>query len=171
MTTTTIGKTRLIFRNSENNKKYNIVFQVVKEEITPLIGMKAAEDMNIITVNYDNFRQLNSVSEKDILSEISDVIIVKLIGYSDGYSSFHNRRNCGPQGGFSKTCPRWVEREMEIETPEPGKECCYPRIFQKRLNIALEGLEGVMCVVDDIIVYGTGDDMHHATEDHDKKLR
>ena len=28
-----------------------------------------------------------------------------------------------------------------------------------------------MCVVYDIIVYGTCDDIHHATEDHDKKLR
>ena len=36
--------------------------------------------------------------------------------------------------------------------------------------MALEGL-GVMCVADDIIVYGTGDDIQHATEDHDKKLR
>ena len=31
MTTKTIGKTRLIVRNSENNKKYNIEFQVIKE--------------------------------------------------------------------------------------------------------------------------------------------
>ena len=68
MTTKTIGKTRLIVRNSENNKKYNIKFQVVKKERTPLIGRKAAEDMKLITVNFDNFKQLNSVSEKDILS-------------------------------------------------------------------------------------------------------
>ena len=76
MTTKTIGKTRLIVRNSENNKKYNVEFQVVKEERTPLIGRKAAEDMKLITVNYDNFKQVNSVSEKDILSEFSDVISV-----------------------------------------------------------------------------------------------
>ena len=44
-------------------------------------------------------------------------------------------------------------------------------IFQKRLNMALEVLEGVMCVADDIIFYGTGDDIQHATVDHDKKLR
>ena len=44
-------------------------------------------------------------------------------------------------------------------------------IFHKRLNIALEGLEGVVYIVDGIILYGTGDDIQHATEDHDKKLR
>ena len=59
MTTKTIGKTRLIVRNSENNKKYNVEFQVVKEDRTPLIGRKAAEDMKLITVNYDNFKQLS----------------------------------------------------------------------------------------------------------------
>ena len=76
MTTKTIGKTRLIVRNSENNKKYNIEFQVVKEGRTPLIGRRAAEDMKLITVNHDNFRQLNNVSEQDILNEFNDVISV-----------------------------------------------------------------------------------------------
>ena len=44
-------------------------------------------------------------------------------------------------------------------------------ILQKRLYMTLEGLDGVMCVADYIIVYGTGDDIQHAIEDHDKKLR
>ena len=75
MTTKTIGKTRLIVRNSEN-KKYYIEFQVVKEGRTPLIGRKAAEDMKLITVNYDTFRQPNNVSKQDILNEFNDVISV-----------------------------------------------------------------------------------------------
>ena len=32
--------------------------------------------MKLITVNYDNFRQLNNVSEQDILNEFNDVISV-----------------------------------------------------------------------------------------------
>ena len=31
-------------------------------------------------------------------------------------------------------------------------------IFQKRLQAALEGLDGVLCIADDILVYGVGDD-------------
>ena len=38
-------------------------------------------------------------------------------------------------------------------------------IFQRKLNQTLEGLEGVVCVADDIVVFG------HDEEDHDKKLR
>ena len=37
-------------------------------------------------------------------------------------------------------------------------------IFQRKLNQTLEGLEGVVCVADDIVVFGRD-------EDHDKKLR
>ena len=44
-------------------------------------------------------------------------------------------------------------------------------IFQKRLFVALEGLEGVVCVADDILVYGVGGDEQQAIEDHDKKLQ
>ena len=44
-------------------------------------------------------------------------------------------------------------------------------IFQKRLIVALEGLDGVVCVADDILVYGVGDNEQQATQDHDEKLR
>ena len=38
-------------------------------------------------------------------------------------------------------------------------------IFQRKLNQTLEGLDGVICVADDIVVFGRND------EDHDEKLR
>lgn len=41
-------------------------------------------------------------------------------------------------------------------------------IFQKRLNAALECLNGVLCVADDILVYGIGDD--DDANDHDSKV-
>ena len=37
--------------------------------------------------------------------------------------------------------------------------------------MALEGLDGVVCVADDILVYGVGDKEQQATLDHDEKLR
>ena len=44
-------------------------------------------------------------------------------------------------------------------------------IFQKRLLQALEGLEGVLCVADDIVVVGRGDTLQSARQDHDKNLK
>ena len=41
-------------------------------------------------------------------------------------------------------------------------------IFQNRLNEALEGLTGVMCVADDILVTGCGDTKVVAERDHDE---
>ena len=45
-----------------------------------------------------------------------------------------------------------------------------PEEFQKRLLTALEGLEGIMCIVDDILVFGAGDNQQQAEEDHDRHL-
>ena len=44
-------------------------------------------------------------------------------------------------------------------------------IFQKALQQALSGLEGVECVADDIIVYGVGDTQADAEKNHDQRLR
>ena len=43
-------------------------------------------------------------------------------------------------------------------------------IFQKRLTEALDGLKGVICVADDIIVVGRGDTQAEAEKDHSEKL-
>ena len=43
-------------------------------------------------------------------------------------------------------------------------------IFQKRVNQALEGLEGILNITDDILVYGVGDNENEARIDHDRRL-
>ena len=43
-------------------------------------------------------------------------------------------------------------------------------IFQKCLVQALEGLVGVACIADDILIYGVGDTLDEARQDHDKNL-
>ena len=42
-----------------------------------------------------------------------------------------------------------------------------PEEFQKQLLDALEGLEGIICIADDILVYGEGDTKEDALKDHD----
>ena len=44
-------------------------------------------------------------------------------------------------------------------------------IFQKRLLQVLEGLVGIACLADDILLYGVGDTLHEATKNHDRNLR
>lgn len=44
-------------------------------------------------------------------------------------------------------------------------------IFQKRLNQALDRLDGLLTVHDDMIIYGVGETEEEATADHNTKLR
>lgn len=44
-------------------------------------------------------------------------------------------------------------------------------IFPKRLHLALDSLNGVVCVTDDIIVFGSGDKLDQASADHDLNLK
>ena len=49
--------------------------------------------------------------------------------------------------------------------------CVSSEIFQKRLHQALEGLDGVLCIADDIIVYGKGETLEVANRNHDQSLQ
>ena len=46
-----------------------------------------------------------------------------------------------------------------------------PEEFERRLHEALEGLEGVQAVADDILIFGEGDTPEEAAMDHDTRLR
>ena len=43
-------------------------------------------------------------------------------------------------------------------------------IFQKRVNQALAGLEGILDIVDDVLIYGVGDTEEQANGDNDQKV-
>lgn len=45
-----------------------------------------------------------------------------------------------------------------------------PEIFQARMHQLLEGLKGVACIADDILVYGCGDTIEEAQVDHDDNM-
>jgi len=43
-------------------------------------------------------------------------------------------------------------------------------VFQGKVHQALEGLRGVFCVADDLLIAGFGDTKEEADKDHDKNL-
>ncbi|XP_064597501.1 uncharacterized protein K02A2.6-like [Liolophura sinensis] len=57
---------------------------------------------------------------------------------------------------------RWLRMPFGISTA--------PEEFQRRINEALEGLDGVKVVHDDVLVFGVGDTDQEADEDHDRKV-
>ena len=62
-----------------------------------------------------------------------------------------------PQGRY-----RWLRLPYGVT---PASE-----IFQKRLNMALEGLKGIACIADDILIYGVGETTQQALDDQYNKL-
>ena len=268
---------RLKIRNPKNNKKYSVEFKVVKEDLTPLLGSKACQAMNLITVNDENFNRVAAVHVKQD---------PKLKQPEDNYAEVFNNElgripgevhfECNPDVEPTILPPRRLphaikpkvkaelDRLVDKEVIEPVEGptqwvsqlvvaekkngdlriCIDPRplnkalkrahyqlptiddvlpsltdakifskldlssafwqltldeessklttfntpfgrykwlrlpfgtsasseIFQYRLHVALEGLPGVLCVADDIVVYGNGATTEAALVDHDSNL-
>ena len=91
-----LGKTRLILTNTENHRKYNVEFEVTKEDLTPLLSRKAVEQMKLITVNYDNFKQLNAVAHDNLASILAQYNDVKVLGQFPGEAHLHVKENANP---------------------------------------------------------------------------
>ena len=66
---------KLLLDNLKTSQKYLVKFFVVEEELMPLLSRKAAEKMNLITVNYDKFESVREVVEDkpDVLQDFPDV--------------------------------------------------------------------------------------------------
>lgn len=45
-----------------------------------------------------------------------------------------------------------------------------PEIFQRKMHEALNGLSGIACIADDILIYGRGESNEEARRDHDNNL-
>ena len=58
---------------------------------------------------------------------------------------------------------RWRRLPFEVSVAS--------EIFQKRLNQALDRLDGLLTVHDDMVIYGVGDTEEEATADHNRKLQ
>ena len=63
-TLTVEGKTRIPMKNLKNNRKYSVACIVVNDDkVQPILGLRAAKQMNLITVNTENIAAISSKSE------------------------------------------------------------------------------------------------------------
>ena len=80
-----IGTARIIMRNPKTRKKYSVEFVVVESDLTPLIGARAAQEMELITVNDENFimtlppprrneLQVKQITADELIKQYSDVL-------------------------------------------------------------------------------------------------
>ena len=269
-----VGKCRVNVTNLENSKKYNVEFVVVSENFTPLLGKRASEQMQFITVNYNNICTLQNkeLHAVDIFHEYSDVFsneignlpgIVhmslineakqftvsscrvpiqlkekvksklieleqqKVICKVDEPTEWVSRMVAASKKNSTdiRLCidpqqlNKAVLREMHplpiiddvlpelanakvfskfdlrngywhckldekssllttFQTPHgryrwlrlPFGLAISSEVFQKRLQTSLDGLKGIICFADDILVYGTGNNVDEANSDHNVNL-
>ena len=57
----TSGRCLVKLTNPVTGKKYRVTFVVVDEPRMPLLGKRAVEHMGLLTINYNNFKNANSV--------------------------------------------------------------------------------------------------------------
>ena len=50
-----LGETRVVIRNPKNKKNYNVNFIICHNNFTPILGLRASEQMGLISVEPENF--------------------------------------------------------------------------------------------------------------------
>jgi len=66
---TPLGVCRTKLQNPKNNKRYSVEFVVVEGDRTPLIGLSAAEQMKLITINDDKLNRVLQVSDQAVTGQ------------------------------------------------------------------------------------------------------
>ena len=100
----------------------------------------------------------------DILPDLSKAKVFSKVDLSHGYWHCTLEEESSLLTTFSTPFGRYRWRRLPFGLSVSSE------IFQKWLHQALEGLVGVACIADDILIYGIGDTIEDATQDHDRNL-
>ncbi|PIK48832.1 hypothetical protein BSL78_14290 [Apostichopus japonicus] len=74
------GTTRLVIKNPVNNKAYSVEFVVTEDTLTPLLGLKAAQQMKLIQINSENMQRVMSVTDVGMFPSVFENKLGKLPG-------------------------------------------------------------------------------------------
>ena len=263
-----LGKCKIKVVNPTTKQKFKVDFVIVDKELTPLLSGKAAQKMNLITVNYDKFKVVNAVSSPEndyvqlfpdtfketpgtlpgkkvhlttvegaspvirsartlpesrkdaVKAELQRLVDTDMIVPVDEPTDWVSQMSVAEKKSGIRICidPRPLNKALKREhyklpvlediLPELSQACKFSvcdlkagylhceldhpssllttfatpfgryrwcrlpfgltvssEIFQKRLHQALEGLEGVRCIADDVLIWGRTD------EEHDERVR
>jgi len=75
-----VGVCRVRLKNPRNRKNYSVEFVVVKENLMPLIGLSAAQQMRLVTINEHNLHRVATVMLSDDFADVFDKDIGTLQG-------------------------------------------------------------------------------------------
>ena len=100
----------------------------------------------------------------DILPELSKAKLFSTVNLRSGYWHCNLDEESSLLTTFATPFGKYRWRRLPFGLSVSSE------IFQKRVNQTLEGLEGVLDITDDILIYGVGNTEEEANLDHDRKL-
>ena len=68
-----VGSCALPVVNPKTNEKYKVRFLVVKEDLTPLLGLNSTQKMKLLTVHKENFINVVEDANDDLTANYADV--------------------------------------------------------------------------------------------------
>ena len=69
----TVGTCALPVVNPKNNERYKVRFLVVKEGLTPLLGLNGTDKMKLLTVHKENFVNVVENANDDLTVNYTEV--------------------------------------------------------------------------------------------------
>ncbi|CAB3998069.1 Hypothetical predicted protein [Paramuricea clavata] len=162
------------------NQKYDVKLLIVKDDLTLLLGLKTTEEMRLLTIHKENFISTVFCKKTEVVHKHAERLGV-ITPVEEPTEWVSQIVVAVKKSGALCVCidPKPLNEALEREIRRRTFSTPYGRfwwlrlpfglnvsseIFQKRLNQELVGLEGVRCIADDILVYGTDE------KDHNKNL-
>lgn len=102
---------------------------------------------------------------EDVLPELANAKVFSKVDCSNGYWQVKLDEESSQLTTFNTPFGRFKWKRMPFGISPAGE------VFQQRLDQAIDGLDGVRTVADDILITGNGATMEDAIQDHDKKLK
>ncbi len=101
---------------------------------------------------------------EDLLPNLAKSKVFSVVDANNGFWHVQLDQESGYLTTFATPWGRYRWKRMPFGISPAPEE------FQRYLDSALEGLEGIKAICDDILVCGVGDSYEEAVQDHDKKL-
>ncbi|RUS68488.1 hypothetical protein EGW08_023750 [Elysia chlorotica] len=145
-----VGKTREILKNAKTGKKCNVVCE---KDVQPILGLRAAEQMNLLYLQNENFEEVCSLSSLESLSVFNDDL-----GNLPGVQHLTTDPEVKPVIMPNRRVPVAVKDRLKQELDRLTKlgvitPVTEPTPWRKILEL-FGALPGVVAIHDDVIVHG-----------------
>ena len=101
---------------------------------------------------------------EDVLPELAGARVFSVVDASNGFWQVELGEKSSYTTTFATPFGRYRWKRL------PFGICSASEEYQRRMEDALENLDGIVICADDVLIYGSGETDRAAEEDHDRKL-